>query len=188
MSVEAITWALNLKVERSTAKFVLVAMANCANNDMVCWPSVQYLSAATCQDRKTVQENIRRLKQAGFIAATDVRKGRTGQVIVYQLKNPENGPVKEAQKRDVNDPNRPGNGPVDEPYSGNDPENGPVKEAQKREGIGLNTPENGPLQALNAENERGPFFPSNRPVFSLQRGPFFPRNRPKNGPRNRKEP
>lgn len=99
MSVEAITWALNLKVERSTAKFVLVAMANCANNDMTCWPSVQYLSEATCQDRKTVLENIKRLKEAGYITDTEVRKGRTGQVIVYQLKNPDNGTVEQSQKR-----------------------------------------------------------------------------------------
>lgn len=98
MSVEAITWALNLKVERSTAKFVLVAMANCANNDMTCWPSVQYLSDATCQDRKTVLENIKRLKEAGYITDTTIRKGRTGQVIVYQLKNPENGTVKEIKE------------------------------------------------------------------------------------------
>ena len=99
MSVEAISWVLGLKVERSSAKFVLVAMANCANNDLTCWPSIQYLADATCQDRKTVLENIKRLKDAGFIADTELRKGHTGQVIVYQLKNPENGTVKESQKR-----------------------------------------------------------------------------------------
>lgn len=116
MSVEAITWALNLKVERSSAKFVLVAMANCANNDMTCWPSVQYLSDATCQDRKTVLENIKRLKDAGLIMDTQLRKGHTGQVIVYQLKNTENGSVKESQKRDSTEngtvPKTNGNSPV----------------------------------------------------------------------------
>ena len=92
MSVEAITWALSQPVERSSAKFVLVAMANCANNDMTCWPSVQYLSDATAQDRKTVLENIRRLKESGHIEATEERRGTTGQVVVYRL-------IKEAQKR-----------------------------------------------------------------------------------------
>ena len=99
MSVEAITWALAQRVDRSTAKFVLVAMANCANSDMPCWPSMQYLADATCQDRKTVLENIKRLKAAGFISDTDERKGRTGQVAVYILSGTENGTVKESQKR-----------------------------------------------------------------------------------------
>lgn len=99
MSVEAITWALSLKVDRSSAKFVLVAMANCANSDMTCWPSIQYLSDATCQDRKTVLENIKRLKEAGLIKDTNLRRGGTGQVVVYQLNSAENGSVKEAQKR-----------------------------------------------------------------------------------------
>jgi hypothetical protein len=107
MSVEAITWALGIKVDRSTAKFVLVAMANCANSDMTCWPSIQYLSDATCQDRKTVLENTKRLKEAGLIVDTDLRKGRTGQVVVYQLKNTENGTTKEPRKR-----NSPENGTV----------------------------------------------------------------------------
>lgn len=100
MSVEAITWALRLKVDRSSAKFVLVAMANCANHDMTCWPSIQYLADATCQDRKTVLENLRRLKEAGHIFDTGERKGYTSQVPVYLLNHPEIGTVKQAQYRD----------------------------------------------------------------------------------------
>jgi Helix-turn-helix domain len=99
VSVEAITWALAQSVERSSTKFVLVAMANCAGPDMTCWPSVAYLCAATAQDRKTVIENIKRLRESGFIEPTDGRKGATGQVVVYSLKRPETGTVKEAQKR-----------------------------------------------------------------------------------------
>lgn len=101
MSIEAITWALAQKVDRSSAKFVLVAMANCADADMVCWPSISHLVDATCQDRKTVLENMKRLRDAGFIEATDEHRGRTGQVAVYRLKSPENGTAKESQKRDT---------------------------------------------------------------------------------------
>jgi len=107
MTIEAITWALAQQVERSSAKFVLVAMANCANHDMTCWPSTAYLSAATCQDRKTVLENIKRLKEAGFISDLGERKGQTGQIVVYKLDSPENGTVKESRKR-----NSPENGTV----------------------------------------------------------------------------
>ena len=39
MSNEAITWAIRQPVGRSSAKFVLVAMANLAGPDMKCWPS-----------------------------------------------------------------------------------------------------------------------------------------------------
>jgi hypothetical protein len=85
MSIEALNWALSQKIDRSSAKFVLVAMANCANEDMKCWPSIAYLSEATCQDRKTVVENIKRLKELGIISDTDSRMGKTLQVPVFSL-------------------------------------------------------------------------------------------------------
>lgn len=100
MSVEAISAALSMRIERSSTKFVLVAMANCADLNMVCWPSMAYLCQATCQDRKTVLENIKRLKAAGLISDTEQRKGRTAQVAVYRLNVTENGTVKASQKRD----------------------------------------------------------------------------------------
>ena len=116
MSVEAITWALGLPIERSSAKFVLVAMANCANHDMTCWPSVQYLSDATSQNRKTVVENIRRLKEAGLVTDTGERKGGTRQIPVYLLNRAENGSLKEDQKRNGSEngtgPKTDGNSPV----------------------------------------------------------------------------
>jgi len=85
MSVDAITTALKLNIDRSSAKFVLVAMAYCANNELTCWPSVQYLCEATSQDRKTVLENIKRLKELGLVVDCGDRKGMTRQVVVYQL-------------------------------------------------------------------------------------------------------
>lgn len=93
MSIEALNWALSQKLDRSSAKFVLVAMANCANEEMKCWPSIAHLSEATCQDRKTVLENIKRLKELGIISDTDSRMGKTLQVTVFVLN-------KEYQKRD----------------------------------------------------------------------------------------
>lgn len=111
MSNEAITWALGQKVDRSSAKFVLVAMANLANGDMTCFPSIQYLSDATCQDRKTVAENLKRLRESGHIVDTGARKGSTGQVPVYRLNDTENGIVirgvsakPKSYERDTNGP------------------------------------------------------------------------------------
>ena len=99
MSVEAITWALAQKLDRSSSKFVLVAMANYANADMTCWPSIKSLSDATCQDRKTVLENIKRLKELGLITALEESKGKTNQVPVYALNTQATSAKEQAQKR-----------------------------------------------------------------------------------------
>ena len=94
MSFDAMRWALAQKVTKSSTKFLLVAMADCVNGaDMVCWPSVQYLSDVTEQDRKTVIDNIKRLRESGHIVDTKERRGVTGQVPVYLLNTPKNGTV-----------------------------------------------------------------------------------------------
>lgn len=99
MSNEAINWALAQPVPKSSSKFVLVAMANLADAEMICWPSMQYLINATSQDRKTVLEGMKRLRDAGFLVDTGDRKGQTKSVVVYRLSSPENGTAKQSQKR-----------------------------------------------------------------------------------------
>jgi hypothetical protein len=87
VSVEAITWALRQPVEASSAKFVLVVLANCASADgALAFPSVAYLAESTGQDRKTVVTNLKRLVEWGLIEDTGERSGRTKQVVVYRLK------------------------------------------------------------------------------------------------------
>lgn len=86
MSVEAITWALKQPLSQSSTKFVLVAMANCADGaSFECWPSIAYLCDATAQNRKTVIENIKRLLQDGYITDTGARKGNTGSIKSYRM-------------------------------------------------------------------------------------------------------
>lgn len=154
MSVEAISLALAAKVSRSSAKFVLVALANCANSDMTCWPSIQYLCDATSQDRKTVIENLRRLKDDGHIADTGKRQGQTGQVVVYLLVFSQTIPKAEPLK------------PVDN-FTGNEnsPENGTI-----------NSPESGTVKT-----ETVPFFPLNSPVFPCKESRFSVETVPKTG-------
>lgn len=87
MSVEAITWALKQPIKHSSAKFVLVVLANCAsaaNNQA--YPSVAYLCESTSQNRKTVIENLRRLIEAGYVEDTGDRRGTTSQIVVYRLR------------------------------------------------------------------------------------------------------
>lgn len=90
MSFDAIRWALAQPVEKSSSKFVLVAMADCVNNDadMVCWPSAAHLSRVTALDQKTVVEALKRLRATGFITATGEKRGPTRQVVAYRLTTP----------------------------------------------------------------------------------------------------
>lgn len=86
MSVEAITWALKQPIAQSSAKFVLVVLADAATCDtQLSFPSVSYLAEATGQDRKTVLANLRRLQDMGYIQDTGQRRGETKQIVVYRL-------------------------------------------------------------------------------------------------------
>ena len=110
MSYEAVSWAMAQQVGKSSTKFVLVAMAECVNGkdaDMLCFPSVQALSSTTEQDRKTVMDNLQRLREMGFIEDTGARRGITGQVPVYRLKSPESGTLKTGQPHPSDSPNSP---------------------------------------------------------------------------------
>ena len=72
MSVEAINWAFAQPVERSAAKFVLVAMArrcndtNLVNGKWACWPSISAIVEDTGMNRKTVFDSLARLQESGF--------------------------------------------------------------------------------------------------------------------------
>ena len=133
MSFEAINWAMSQTVGKSSAKFVLVVMANMAGDESTCWPSCKHLADVTGQDIKTVEAGIKRLRDEGHITDTGARKGATGQVIVYRLNTPENGAVTRIETPpnlgalDIpNTPVFPGNTPV---FPGNTPVF-PVKDPQ----------------------------------------------------------
>lgn len=158
MSYEAIRWALTQQVPKSSAKFVLVAMANCVNGEgaeMLCWPSVKHLSEATSQDRKTVMDALQRLREWGFISDTGERKGITAQVPVYALKSPESGTVSATKE----------------------PPSKPVDTEQ-------NSTENG----TGTENGTVPDFPSNSTVFPAKQSQISLETVPKTGHGTSKEP
>lgn len=96
MSFDAIRWALAQPVQKSAAKFLLVALADCVNEkseDWLCWPSGAHLSKTTSQDRKTVLAGMKYLQDAGYIVDTGEKVGQTKQIAVYLLKTPEIGTV-----------------------------------------------------------------------------------------------
>lgn len=146
-------------MSKSSAKFVLVAMANLAGDGMTCWPSMQYLSNATCQDRKTVLEGIKRLREAGFIADTGDRKGATKSVVVYRLSNPNNGTATAYESAEEKDES--------------DTEIGTAKQSQIRS---------------STENGAVPNFPASSPVFPCKQSQISREAVPKTGHRTIKEP
>jgi hypothetical protein len=114
-------------VSKSAAKFVLVVMADLADEgDMTCFPSARHLIDATGQDVKTVQAGLRRLREEGFITDTGERKGVTAQVIVYRLNTPAFGGLNPIE----NTPESPGN----------TPKNGRVEAGPKTPVFSCNTP------------------------------------------------
>lgn len=174
MSFDAIRWALAQPLQKSPAKFLLVALADCVNEkseDWLCWPSVAHLADTTAQDRKTVLTGMKYLQDAGYIQDTGEKAGRTKQIPVFRLKTPNSGPV----EADVKESQISHNLPAD--LSRNDTDNsteiGTVKEAQKR-----NSTENGAV----------PDFPSNSTVFPMKESQISHETVPKTGHGTSKEP
>ena len=93
MSIYALSWCFKQQIRPSWVKFTLVALADCADGNDLCWPSIEHICATTSQDRKTVIKALNRLVDLGFLKDIGDRKGRTKQIKVYLIKNPADGMV-----------------------------------------------------------------------------------------------
>jgi hypothetical protein len=103
----------------SSRKFVLVALADAANDHGVCYPSIAHIIAKTSLDRKTVIESLAYLHEKGLISKTGEMTGRTKQIPVLRMEfgkdtisgtlqtvpnfpaNSPKFPSKQSQKRDT---------------------------------------------------------------------------------------
>jgi len=72
-------WPLQTKTPAQKA--VLISLADNANDEGVCWPSVARIAERTCLSERAVQDAIKWLIKHGAIAAT----GRTGRSTVYTV-------------------------------------------------------------------------------------------------------
>lgn len=74
MSVQAVSWALEAPVADSIQKFVLVALANYADEFGVCWPSQATLTThCACSVRK-VRQCLKELDAGGYIRRFEHRR------------------------------------------------------------------------------------------------------------------
>lgn len=149
MSLDAYRWAWQQRCDKSMDKFVLVSMADRADETHCCFPSVSRLTQDTQLDRKTVIGALDRLSRRGLIRDTGKRKGRTGKVKVYQLMGVEDRHAPSA----VMSLNTPNNRTIESTQKRNDTENGtvPYFPVNGPKNGTVNSPKNG-TQNLSVES------------------------------------
>lgn len=89
MSVNATRFAwecdLSKTTKRSAKRLVLLALADRANKENTCFPSIARVVKDTGMDRKTVMNTINDLITLGLVSDTGERKGGTSQVRVLKI-------------------------------------------------------------------------------------------------------
>lgn len=86
MSVKATNWAYSHSI-KPNHKFVLVAMADNADDAGVCWPGYRYVADKTCMSERTVMRIVADLCRFGLIEK-ETRRGADGRQKsnIYRLK------------------------------------------------------------------------------------------------------
>lgn len=67
MSFRAVLWALKQRTESASAKLVLIKLADNANDDGRCFPSMAYIAEHCEMSVRTVRDQIRRLEEKGLL-------------------------------------------------------------------------------------------------------------------------
>jgi DNA-binding transcriptional regulator YhcF (GntR family) len=78
-------WALK-QPAKTNEKFLLIVIANYADEEGRAWPSVERLCIDTGMSRATIQRILRRLEKGGWIASHKRIKGRLQTSNLYVLK------------------------------------------------------------------------------------------------------
>lgn len=127
MSIEQLNQAFKADINKSSTKFILVALSDYANEIGEAYPTVQTINAKTSLNRKTIISGLAELVDLGFIQDTGKRVGRTKSIPVWQILTPS----KQSQKR-----NQSKSGTATEAVPilpPSNPENGTAKQSQKRD-------------------------------------------------------
>lgn len=105
MSVRALTWSFNMLLRDMAAKGVLNALADHADEEGKCWPSIARLALCTGCDEKTARRALARLVDVGLVE----REARAGKSDVYFLRldrdHPQNEPLPETTPPNTTTPN-----------------------------------------------------------------------------------
>lgn len=86
MSYQAQTWASKCKTDSIGAQFILVVLANYADESGECFPSISTLAEQTRQSPATVRRRLRDLEEQGFIERVEqFRSNGTQTVNIFRL-------------------------------------------------------------------------------------------------------
>jgi biotin operon repressor len=85
MSFQAMAWAVKQTLP-SRDKFVLIMLANYADESGKCWPSLNRLASDTSTSKSTVQNAIRALEAAGVLAVQARTQDGVSLPNIYHLK------------------------------------------------------------------------------------------------------
>lgn len=102
MSLMMMTQAFEVKVGNPARKLVLIKLADNANDDGECWPSIKYIASECEMGVSTVRAHIKALADAGYLSVKHRRNGELNQSNLYQLTLSNGKPVQRAK------PSRPG--------------------------------------------------------------------------------
>ncbi|MDF7667438.1 helix-turn-helix domain-containing protein [Orbaceae bacterium ESL0727] len=95
MSIRLMTKAYESVVGDSGAKFVLVKLADNANDEGFCYPSNQYLVKHCEMSERTIQNHTKKLERLGLIKITE-RRGKSN---LYQIMLNDATPVESAPRQ-----------------------------------------------------------------------------------------
>lgn len=89
MSWRATSWAAEQRTGSPISKLVLLKLADNANDEGACWPSLETIADHTELSRRTVQDHLTRLEGMGLIAVEE-RKAGSGATLsnLYRLSVP----------------------------------------------------------------------------------------------------
>lgn len=78
MSNQALNWAWTQPVGNPTRKLVLIALADHANGDGECWPTMRHIAQGSECSQRTVQRHIEHLETEGYVCKLERRSRRDG--------------------------------------------------------------------------------------------------------------
>lgn len=87
MSVKAMAWAFEKRVGDAIAKSVLLALADFANDDGVCWPSTGRIAFKAECARQTLFDKFRWLEQMGFLGRLNRQKEQKSSLYVLNIRD-----------------------------------------------------------------------------------------------------
>ena len=74
MSIEVLNWAWRQDVPSASAKLVLLAIADHANGDGYCWPSMKRIAGMTGLSVRQVSNHVTKLAELGLLVKADRRR------------------------------------------------------------------------------------------------------------------